>query len=93
MISLTQIWKDKGITTGTKKRLLRSLAFSIAIYGSERWVLKMLDEKKIEAFEMWSYRRLLKISWTDMESNEWVLEKMNCKERLPTTINRRKGFD
>ena len=90
MISIIQIWKDKGISTGTKKRLLGSLAFSIASYGSECWVLKQSDEKKIEAFEMWYYRRLLRISWTAMKSNEWVLEKMVCKERLLTAINRRK---
>ena len=90
MISLPQIWKDKGISTGTKKRLLWSLVFSIASYGSECWVLKKSDEKKIEAFEMWCYRRLLRISWTDMKSNEWVLEKIDCKERLLTAINRRK---
>ena len=47
MISLTQIWKDKGISTETKKRLLGSLVFSIASYGSECWVLKKSNEKKI----------------------------------------------
>ena len=88
MISLTQIWKDKGISTGTKKRLLWSLVFSIASYDSECWVLKKSDEKKIEAFEMWCYCQLLRISWTDMKSNEWVLEKIDCKERLLTAINR-----
>ena len=62
VISLTQIWKDKGISIGTKKRLLKSLVFSIAIYGSECWVLKRSDEKKIEAFELWCYRQLLRIS-------------------------------
>ena len=39
---------------------------------------------------MWCYRRLVRISWTDMKSNEWLLEKMDCKERLLTAINRRK---
>ena len=82
MISLTQIWKDKGISIGTKKRLLKSLVVSIASYGSECWVLKKSDEKKIEAFELWCYRRLLRISWTDRKSNEWVLEKIDCKETL-----------
>ena len=65
MISLTQIWKNKGMSTGTEKRLLGSLVLSIATYGSECWVLKKSDEKKLEAFEMWCYRRLVRISWTD----------------------------
>ena len=47
------------------------------------------DEKKIEAFELWCYRRLLRISWTDRESNEWVLERRDCKGRLQGTITRR----
>ena len=75
MISLTQIWKDKGTSIGTKKRLLKSLVFSIASYRSECWVLKKSDVKKIEAFELWCYRRLMRISWTDRKSNKWVLEK------------------
>ena len=48
VISLTQIWKDKDISIGTKKRLLRSFVFSIASYGSECWVLKKSDEKSDE---------------------------------------------
>ena len=76
--------------TGTRKRLLGTLVFSVYSYGSECWVLKKSDEEKIKAFEMWCYRRLLRISWTEMRSNEWVLEKMDCEERLLTTINRRK---
>ena len=72
------------------ERLLQSLVFSIAGYRSECWVLKKSDENKIDAFELWRYRRLLRISWTDKKSNEWVLEKMDCKERLLATLNRKK---
>ena len=90
VISLTQIWKDKGILIGTKKRLLKSFVFSIASYGSECWVLKKSGKKKIDTFELWCYRRLLRISWTDRKSNEWVLEKIDCKDRLLATTNRRK---
>ena len=49
MVSLMNIWKDKSITIATKKRLLHSLVFSIASYGSECWVLEQSDKKKIEA--------------------------------------------
>ena len=90
MVSLTKIWKDKSISLRTKKRLLQSLVFSIASYGSECWVLKKGDKKKIEAFELWCYRRLLRITWTAKKTNEWVLERMACKERLLITLNRRK---
>ena len=90
MVLLTNIWKDKSITITAKKRLLHTLVFSIASYGSECWVLKNIDKKKIEAFELWCYRRLLRISWTEKKTNEWILNKMDVSERLLTTINRRK---
>ena len=90
MVSLTKIWKAKSISLRTKKRLLQSLVFSIASYGSECWVLKKGDKKKIETFELWCYRRLLRITWTAKKTNEWVLERMACKERLLITLNRRK---
>ena len=52
--------------------------------------MKNIDKKKIEAFELWSYRRLLRMSWTEKKTNEWILNKMDVSERLLTTINRRK---
>ena len=76
VISLTQIWKDKGILIG----ILKSFVFSIASYGPECWVLKKSDEKKIEAFELWCYHQVLRISWTERKSNEWVLERLIAKK-------------
>ena len=90
MVSLTNIWKDKSITITTKKRLLHTLVFSIASYGSECWVLKNIDKKKIEGFELWCFHRLLRISWTEKKTNEWVLNKADVSERLLTTINHSK---
>ena len=75
MVSLTYIWKNRSVTVTTKKRLLHTLVFSIASYGSECWVLKNMDKKKIEAFELWCYRRLLRIGLTDKKTNDWVLNK------------------
>ena len=77
MVSLINIWKDKAISKETKKRPLQSLVFSIATYGSECWVLKTSDKKRIEAFELWCFRRLLRISWTDKKTNERILENIN----------------
>ena len=61
MISLIQMLKDNGISTLMKKRLLGSLVFSMASYGSDIWTLKKSDEKKIEAFEQCCYRKLMRI--------------------------------
>jgi len=61
MQSLSSVRKSKNISTTTKGRLLKALVWSIAIYGSEGWTLRSEEEKYIEAFEMWCYRRLLRI--------------------------------
>ena len=89
-IALTNIWKDRGITQRTKLRLLSTLVFPIASYGAECWVMKNADNKRIQSFELWTYRRVLRISWTKKITNEEVLRRINPKERLLNTINRRK---
>ena len=62
MVALTNIWKDRSISQRTKKRLVQALVFPIATYGAECWVLKKVDKLKITAFELWCYRRLLRVS-------------------------------
>ena len=89
-ISLTKIWKNRSISLKTKMRLLTTLIFPIASYGAECWVLKTSDEIRIQSFEMWCYRRVLRISWTDRITNEEVLRRISCKERLLNTLNERK---
>ena len=90
MISLTNIWKGRAISSATKKGLLRSAIFSIATYGSECWVLKSIDKKKTTSFELWCYHRLLRTSWTDKKSNEHVLSNSGIVERLLVVVARRK---
>ena len=90
IISLVNVWKDRAISITTKKRLLKSLVFSIATYGSECWVLKTSDKKKINSLKLWRYRRLLRIKWTDKKTNEYVLSKIGTSERLLTTIVKQK---
>ena len=64
------------------------LVLGIASMVQNVGFFKKLSEKKLEAFEMWCYHQLLRRSWTDRKSNEWVLEMMDCRERLLTTHNR-----
>ena len=85
-IAPTNIWKDRNILVQTKKRLLQSLVFSIAAYGAKCWVLKMSDRKRLESFELWCYRRILPISRTKKETNESVLKKLNCDNRLLDSV-------
>jgi len=79
-LQLTGIWKSKYIGMDLKKQLVRSLIWSTALYGSESWVQKKCDEKLVTAFEMWVWRRMLRISWTERKTNTWILEKIGIPE-------------
>ena len=72
--SLTTIWKDKSIGLRLKLKLLRSLVFPIATYGAECWSLKLSDKKRIQSFETWCYRRMMRVSWMEKLPNEWVMD-------------------
>ena len=59
-----------------KKRLLNALVFPVTRYGSECWVLKQSDRRGLASFELWSYRRLLRVSWTEHRANDSILEQL-----------------
>ena len=77
MSGLEKLWKDKNVLRDTKIRLVKALVFSVALYGSETWVIRARERKKIDAFELWCWRRLLRVSWVAKRSNVWVLDKIN----------------
>jgi len=77
-----QFWKSKDISTTTKVRLLKVLVWLVAIRGSEGWTIRSKEEKYIEAFKMWCYRRLLRIPWTQHKTNEWILCKLKVDREL-----------
>lgn len=89
MTKLTKIWKDNHITKATKCKLVRTLVFPIAIYGAEAWTLRAVDIKKLDAFEMWVWRRLLRIPWTAHRTNVSILEELGIQERLSSVVKRR----
>ena len=91
-LQLVEVWRSKEISLHLKKRLMKSLIWSIASYGSESWTLKKADERRICAFELWAWRRLLRISWRQRKTNEWVREIVRVPESegLLQTIKRRK---
>ena len=65
---MVKIWKSTGVSTKVKVRLLRAtcaMVFPIATYGSESWAMNAREKKRVDAFEMWCYRRILRISWRD----------------------------
>ena len=66
--------KDKDISLATKSKLVYSSMFRVVTFGSESWTLFKANQWKLNAFEMWTWKRLLKISSTDKKTNDWVLK-------------------
>jgi hypothetical protein len=65
--------------------------WSIMLYGNKTWTIAKAERRRIEAFKMWCFRRMLKISWTDMVSNEEVLERMSVRRTLWSSIKKRRN--
>ena len=66
---LTSIWKDRGVTMDTKVKLVRVLVFPIVLYGAETWTMRKHERRKIEAFDLWCWRRVLRVSWMERKTN------------------------
>ena len=64
----------KGLVKGIRKRLVKSLVWSVLLYGCETWTLRKEDVKRLEAFEMWVWCRMENVSWVDRKTNVEVLE-------------------
>jgi len=68
--------------SGIKKRIIKCLVWSVALYAAETWTLTQADRDRIEALEMWIWRRMEKISWMDKVTNENVLKKVNESKNI-----------
>ena len=90
MVQLTNVWKDRSIPTLLKTKILESLVWPIMLYGCESWTTKKADDIRIEAAEMWFYRRLLRISWTERRTNESVLQELGRNKKLLSITQQRK---
>ena len=88
--NLKNIWKDKNISYTTKLSILKTCVFSTMLYGCETWTYKKADKDKILAFEMYCYRRVLGIRWTQKVKNEEVRKRLGVKENLMQVIMKRK---
>jgi hypothetical protein len=74
-----------------RKKLVKCYIWSIALYGVETWTLRKLDQKYLESFQMWCWRRMEKISWKDRVNNEAVLHRVKEERNILHTIRRRKA--
>ena len=68
--NLDSILKSRGITLPTKVRLVKTILFPVVMYGCESWTVKKAEHQRIDAFELWCWRRLLKVPWTESRSNQ-----------------------
>ena len=68
--NMVSIWKSRGMSLELKVRFLRAIAFPIAIYGCESWAMTSGDLKRVDAFELWCYRKLLRVSWMERKMNK-----------------------
>ena len=77
MTSLDSIFKSRDITLPTKVRLVKAMVFPGVMYGCESWTIKKAESKRIDAFELWCWRRLLGVPWTARRSNQSILKAIN----------------
>ena len=89
-VKFAKIFKSRDLPLTTKIRLLRCYVFSILLYGVEAWTLTNATMKKLEAFEMWCYRRILRTSWMDRVTNAEVLRRLNKECEIILHVKQRK---
>ena len=77
MTNLDGIFKSRDITLQTKVCLVKAMVFPVVIYGCESWNIKKADRRRIDAFELWCWRRLLRAPWTARRSNQSILKEIN----------------
>ena len=73
MTNLDSILKSRDITLPTKVRLVKAMVFPVVMYGCESWTIKKAERRRINAFELWCWRRLLRVPWTARRSNQCIL--------------------
>ena len=82
MTNLESIFKSRGITLPTKVRLIKAMVFPVVMYGCESWTIKKAEHRKIDASELWCWRRLLRVPWTARRSNQSILKEISPEYSL-----------
>ena len=90
MTNLDSIFKSRDITLPTKVRLVKAMVFPVVVYGCESWTVKKSERRRIDAFELWCWRRLLRVPWTARRSNQSVLKEISPGTSLEGMILKRK---
>ena len=77
MTNLDSVLKSRDITLPTKVRLVKAMVFPVVMYGCERWTVKKAEHRRIDAFELWCWRRLLRVPWTARRPNQSILKEIS----------------
>ena len=77
MTNLDSMFKSRDITLPTKVLLIKAMDFPVVMYGCESWTVKKAERRRIDAFELWCLRRLLRVPWTARRSNQSILKEIN----------------
>ena len=82
MTNLDSILKSSDITLPTKVHLVKAMVFPVVMYGCESWTIKEAEHQRIDAFELWCWKRLSRVPWTARRSNQSILKEMSPKYSL-----------
>ena len=82
MAKLDSILKSRDITLSTKFHLIKALVFLVVMYGCESWTIKKAEHSRIDAFELWCWRKLLRVPWTTRRSNQPILKEISPEYSL-----------
>ena len=82
MTNLDSILKSRDITLPTKAHLVKAMIFPVVVYGCESWTIKKAERQRIDAFELWCWRRLLRVPWTARRSNQSILKEIGPEYSL-----------
>ena len=88
MTWLNKIWKDKDITITTTCKIVNALVFPVVLYGCESWTIRKAERRRIDGFELWCWRRLLRIPWTARRTNKPVIEEVKAINPLEALIKK-----
>ena len=86
MTNLVSILKSRDITLPTKVRLIKVISFPVVMYGCETWTVKKAEHQRIDAFELWCWRRLLRVPWTARRSTQSILKEISSEYSLEGLI-------
>ena len=90
MTKLDSILKSRDITLPTKTRLVKAMVFPVVMYGCESWTIKKAECQRIDAFELWCWRRLLRVPWASRRSNQSILKEISPGCSLEGTMLKQK---